>query len=387
MGLPQQAGLYDRVEAVLGSGHWIGLVCTGGGSQLIAWLLNHAGASRAVVEAQIPYHQAALAAYLEAPGPHPVRPGSAVHLAGEALARVGRLLGEPEGAIGLACTAALTTLRRRRGEDRAFLAIRTATHCTVGTLKWARETADRWAQEQTLSQTALALLSTACAVPAPWPDFPAGVEFSQRDLDLSDPLGLLYSGTFSCVSRRGDGTWTVDVKRGGRLLLPGSFNPLHEGHLALLAAAERIRGVPGAFELSIANVDKPALGRAEVERRAAQFGRNGTLLCTCASTFLEKSRLFGECTFVVGFDTAARLLDPVYYGSRERLDGAFEEMAHAGTRFLVAGRLSEGKYRSLGDLDLPEKLRPLFAEIPPDQFRMDISSTQLRTRIHGTAED
>ena len=69
MGLPQQAGLYDRVEAVLGSGHWIGLVCTGGGSQLIAWLLNHAGESRAVVEAQIPYHQAALAAWQCRPRP------------------------------------------------------------------------------------------------------------------------------------------------------------------------------------------------------------------------------------------------------------------------------------------------------------------------------
>jgi len=57
------------------------------------------------------------------------------------------------------------------------------------------------------------------------------------------------------------------------VLLPGSFNPLHEGHTALLAAAVAAAG-PGAvggFELSVSNADKGVLPLAEVERRAAQF--------------------------------------------------------------------------------------------------------------------
>lgn len=34
----------------------------------------------------------------------------------------------------------------------------------------------------------------------------------------------------------------------------------------------------------------------------------------------------------------------------------------------------------LGDLDVPEELKDMFISIPAEQFRMDISSTELRKR-------
>ena len=47
--------------------------------------------------------------------------------------------------------------------------------------------------------------------------------------------------------------------------------------------------------------------------------------------------------------------------------------------FLVAGRQSEGQFMSLSDVRVPERFQTLFTEIPESKFRMDISSTDIRT--------
>src|SRR5438067_1678123 len=54
-------------------------------------------------------------------------------------------------------------------------------------------------------------------------------------------------------------------------LLPGSFDPAHHGHWSLAASAQRHLNMPVAFEISIANVDKPELTADEVHKRVAQF--------------------------------------------------------------------------------------------------------------------
>ena len=90
-------------------------------------------------------------------------------------------------------------------------------------------------------------------------------------------------------------------------------------------------------------------------------------------------------TFVVGHDTAVRLVMPKYYGeswdaSRVRRD------RERGCSFLVAGRLAAAvgdddatgarRFLTLADVDVPAPLRDLFEEIPG--FREDVSSTEIR---------
>ncbi len=62
----------DVVEGIHSSGRKLAVVATGGGSQALSWLLNHPGASRVVLEAQVPYCDRALEDYLMSAGPHPV---------------------------------------------------------------------------------------------------------------------------------------------------------------------------------------------------------------------------------------------------------------------------------------------------------------------------
>ena len=51
-----------------------------------------------------------------------------------------------------------------------------------------------------------------------------------------------------------------------RCMLPGSFNPLHNGHLRMASVAERRLGRRVEFELSVTNVDKSTLDVAELRK-------------------------------------------------------------------------------------------------------------------------
>ena len=172
-------------------------------------------------------------------------------------------------------------------------------------------------------------------------------------------------------------------------LLAGSFNPVHAGHVALAAAAGRALARPVDFELSVVNVDKPPLSPAEVRRRLAGLAGVGPVWLTAAPTFAEKAALFPGTAFVVGHDTAVRLLDPKYTGdSAAARDAALAALLAGGTRFVVGGRLdAAGRFRVWDGAGCPPHLAGLFVGLAEADFRHDLSSTALRaagTRVaHG----
>ena len=78
----------------------------------------------------------------------------------------------------------------------------------------------------------------------------------------------------------------------GGLVFPGAFDPLHDGHRQMATVAARVLQVPTEFELSIQNVDKPALEAAEILTRLEQFDRTQVVWLTNADTFVKKARVF-----------------------------------------------------------------------------------------------
>ena len=149
--------------------------------------------------------------------------------------------------------------------------------------------------------------------------------------------------------------------------------------------AEELRQQPLAFEISATNVDKPPLAGGTVRHRLTQFAWKAPVELTRAPTFLEKSRLFPRATFVIGADTAERLVAPNYSGDDEdRMHVALEEIANSGGTFLVAVRIDAlGRIRALGDIAVPRRYVEIFTEIPEARFRLDTSSTELRARGRG----
>ncbi|MSQ93146.1 MAG: hypothetical protein EXR98_01170 [Gemmataceae bacterium] len=172
---------------------------------------------------------------------------------------------------------------------------------------------------------------------------------------------------------------------GAQVLLPGSFNPIHRGHWELREVAESLLGQPVAFELSVANVEKPKLTRDEICRRLAQFNWQASVWLTHAPKFIDKAERFPGATFVVGADTALRILAPRYYGGDEALMlAALERLGSLHCRFLVACREDDRKQcLRCGDLPIPPAFRALFEEISPERFRWDLSSSELRALGHG----
>ena len=171
-----------------------------------------------------------------------------------------------------------------------------------------------------------------------------------------------------------------------RLLLPGSFRPLHEGHLAMAEAASRLTGLHCDFEISLFHPDKPPLDYLAIRSRLGGFGdRETRVYLTCAPTYLEKARLFPGCTFAVGHDTAVRILEPRYYGSIAARDAVLDELEFLDTRFLVFGRVdSSGRFLDFSPTEFEHPvagfLERVARAVPEVVFRVDLSSTEIRER-------
>jgi hypothetical protein len=166
----------------------------------------------------------------------------------------------------------------------------------------------------------------------------------------------------------------------GVAVFSGAFNPLHVGHCQLKQVAEDLLQCPVYYELSLANVAKAQLDGSQLKSRLQQFAGTPTAV-THAAKFADKARLFPGCCFVVGFDTAVRVLAPEFYGHcATARDHALAALADAGHRFLVAGRLDPHSRQFLvwQSTAAPSKFRHLFVAIEEHQFRLDISSTQIR---------
>jgi hypothetical protein len=88
--------------------------------------------------------------------------------------------------------------------------------------------------------------------------------------------------------------------------------------------------------------------------------------------------------FVLGWDTAVRLVAARYYGANggdeQAMLAALEELRRLECRFIVGGRALDGEFKTLADIDIPEEFAPMFEAIPETRFRSDISSTGLRER-------
>lgn len=371
------------IEQVHGSGRRVVLAITGGGSGAIGELLRVPGASRTLLEAIVPYDGAALAQYLGAAPDQACSEETAVALARRARERARALAPEAAAVVGLGATASLASDRPKKGEHRCHLAVATNQGLDVTSIVLEKDRRDRGTEEDVVARAIIAMLARACGISAPTTGslLGKGDRLTEGRGAEPDLLAQLLAGSIDRLTLCPDGQLSRGAPSPGAIL-PGSFNPLHAGHLGLAQVASRSLGTLVAFELSVTNVDKPPLGETEVIRRLRQFEVPHVVELTRAPTFREKARLFGGTTFVVGADTAERIVQPRYYGNSEaNMRAALDEIASHGCRFLVAGRVDDaGRFTTLGEAPIPLEYRALFSAIPETDFRIDLSSTLLRRR-------
>lgn len=350
---------------------------TGGGSRAISELLEVPGASRTILEVVVPYCDRSLAEWLGGMPEQACSARTARAIAMAAFRRACRLGDAGQRLAGLACTASLATDRVKRGPHRAHVAIQTADVTATRSLKLRKGHRSRTEEERLVSTLLLNMLAEACGVePRLELELLGDEEIDESSTVARKPWKDLLLGRVEMVCQGGVAN-QADAYR--KAIFPGAFNPMHVGHRRMVELSQQILGVPVALEISILNVDKPPLDYFEIALRTEQIGSRQAAWLTRAAKFEQKSELFPKATFVVGVDTLGRIADPRYYGGDPAAcQAALERIAARGCRFLVFGRQSEESFVSLNELGLPEPLRSTCREVPPELFREDISSTEIR---------
>ena len=173
----------NLIEQIHGDPTRVCIVVSGAGTTALAALFSVAGASRTVIEAQVPYSSAALDNYLGTRSDQYVSGNQARLMAMKAYERASALLevGSASGRlVGLSCTAAIATDRERRGENRLHVAWHDgqlgATYSVI-LKKGARE---RAGEEAVCSAVILNALAEACGIDERVPVDLLGSEIVER---------------------------------------------------------------------------------------------------------------------------------------------------------------------------------------------------------------
>ncbi len=363
----------DLIKAIHAGNDKCVVAVTGGGASAVAALLAVPGASNTILEALVPYSDGSLQDFL---GFKPVQSCSsrtARELAMAAWLRAKQLANTDHNSdelYGIGCTAAFSTNRDRRGDDRCHVAVQGSGITLDISLSFDKDMYDRAAEEAVACDMILSALGYVVGV-SELIEPPPGVDVVVQQEKAPTDWQALMSGEAN----------TSYLPRSPAIVFPGAFNPVHQGHLDMAAFAARKLDAPAILEISIKNVDKPSIDFVEMANRQRIVNKRIPIVFTNAPTFAEKAEIFPGATFLVGADTIERIAQPRYYNnSIEVRDMALATIARQGCRFLVFGRQQDDKFVQLHDLTLPDALAAICEGVPETDFRQDISSSEIRSK-------
>jgi hypothetical protein len=436
----------DLVTNIHDIGKRFSFAVTGGGSTSIGYLMSQPGASRTVLEFYVPYAEEATLDYIK----HNLGPNhkiesfasrdTAILLSQAAHRRSTKImttqcsdiqeLRSLNRVVGIGATASLVSKNWKKGDHRIHVSIFTNDNFTTFSLTLYKGSMmqpfrTREQEEDLCGKLIIAVVAFQCEIF----DTFGVVEFlNSNGLDSKDNLIIGDTITNNNLSSLIDGSsqniLCLPQKNGSivqvanvpiHLLgqyteskpklvsLPGSFNPLHAGHTSSLDKALAINAMKtpnlcGFCELSVSNVDKPPISIQELTKRLGHFSMyKYPLFLTNAPRFVDKATQYPGIDYVMGVDTAIRLVDKRYTDyNEEKMTLLLKDIVDKGTNFFVLPRIFgvaniAPSFRvqlendqlltySMIKYAIPSILLPHFTEIEDNEYK-GISASNIRKSL------
>lgn len=397
--------LANAIRALLSHNTKLGIVTTGAGLGIGGFLGDILGISQVLQFCEAPYAQSALEGIVGPKVTKFVSSEVAVALAQYAREKAKRLWEQEVAAgrsssesmpnfVGLAVTGAIATDRERRGDDHFYVAVDTDDGASFVHITFARQ--EKFEIEQQSIRRAYQNAIAVHVAAALWlsthsqhvkisldglnPDKSSVLASGVSDHGFLSPMSVRSVGKPASALHEPDGQIlepnTLDPARD--ILYPGSFNPIHEGHHAVIDAVKARTGKRVVCHIDTTHPVKD-VNPADVERRVKTFEwRHPVLLTSGLGLFVEKARAFPGMEFVLGVDVFEQLLHS-QHGYPSPL---LEEFVSLGTHFHVVTRRQGGVLRGMSSVlsTIDGAYQTLFSEIVVD---VEQSSTALRARGEG----
>lgn len=347
------------------------ITTTGGAFSSGSYLMSRPSASSTVVQLNGPYAQEATLKFMEEPTESFASLKAANELSITSLKQCRDLLHEEMNKytfIGVGVTAALATNRWLKGDHRMHIVITTDINRFTFSLNLYKghppdpETPEklfrtRTQEDELCGKLVIFAIAYMCKI-IPLTFFQTLIQdnflnimdkYDFHDEVFHNPiLRLLHSKIPEISDLRyevvnsvlvADGKYIINPTLKNIVLLPGSFNPMHDGHISMLQNACTLNHTDGMFEMCVVNADKPPLSFNEIIARIATFNSKPVVL-TNAPLFADKNKLFPGVSYAIGVDTVIRLMNPKYtHGDRDLMFENILKMTFSNTKFYVGSRL------------------------------------------------
>ena len=361
--------MQELIKKIHQSPFKVTIVSSGGGTEAISSLLQVPGASNTILESYIPYAKESMDAYLNKKPDHYCSMQTCLSMAANAYKSCSKIASETKSKhlIGISITASLATTYTKIGDHKFYIVLQTSSYTKSVACILDKNTRSRKEEEELIANYVMHLLGEACGIKVNKPSHSEDVDISKTNAEKS--WVKLLNNEVNYVS---------SSKSKPELIFPGSFNPLHEGHIRMRDLAEKKTGMQTTFEICAKNADKPPLTFQEIKRTLDQFDENDSWVMTSAGRFSEKAEMFPNSVFIIGADTLLRVFDEKFYSSNKDMNEHVERFNDHNIHFLVFGRKVDDKFISLEDINIPSKIRSRCTGFNEGSFRDDISSTEIR---------
>lgn len=346
------------------------LICTGAGAGLQDTLWNIPGASSFLSGAAFPYSPAETDRLIGFTPKQYCSEDTAIDLASQAYMRAFSFGGKKP--VGLGLTASVTSDRPHRGDHRVHICVITDTavlgYSTVIQKHAEGDPQARYRDGCLCNGLSYILLMEA--IFGSMPELKAeGADWTQKAVER------FYAHPYFTT----EGQRLVGAPK-RKVLMPGAYNPPHEGHHGVAAAVEAVADLPVIYTVTADNPHKGQLSVQDLLKRARMLRGKNRLFTRGDPLYIDKARMFLDTPIAMGADALERMLDPKWGADPAKM---LYEFAQLGTRFYVSARPVNGRVLTLGevlsatpyDADL---LSELFFEVPGV---WDASSTEVRAKI------